>query len=100
MQINTAEHVQDSIVESFWKEKGQQEGMKIHARRSILMIIEQVKGSKLSDEFRKQMEGIHELETLDAILDEIWNVKDIDMIGATINKYDWLEEMNRLDEEI
>jgi hypothetical protein len=99
MENNIAEQVQESIVERLLKEKKQQDGMKVHARRSILMIIERVKGSNLSDEIKKQIEGIHELETLDAILDEIQNVKDIDMIEATINKYDWLEEMKQLDEE-
>jgi hypothetical protein len=99
MENNIAEQVQETIVDRLLKEKGQQDGMKVHARRSILLIIERVKGSNLSDEIKKQIEGIHELETLDAILDEIRNVKDIDMIEATINKYDWLEEIKRLDEE-
>jgi hypothetical protein len=99
MKNNTAEQVQESMVERFWKERGRQEEMKLQTRRSILRIIDRVKGSKLSDEIKKQIEGIHELETLNAMEDEIRNVKDINKIVATINKFDWFEEMNRLDEE-
>jgi hypothetical protein len=53
----------------------------------------------MSYDIRKQIDGIQELETLNAILGEIWNVKDFNKIEATINKYDWLEEIKRLEEE-
>lgn len=99
MEINIAEPIQESIVEHLWKERGKQEGMKVLTRKSILTIIKRVKHSIASYELKELIEGINELETLNAILAEIWNVKDIEKIWAVINKYDWLEEMKRLDAE-
>jgi hypothetical protein len=99
MKINSAEHIQESIVEQLRREKKHQDEMKILTRKSILRIIGRVKGSKLSYEIRKQIEGIQEFETLEAILGEIWSVKDIGKIVEIINKYDWLQEMKRLDVE-
>lgn len=99
MKINAAEQLHEAIEERIWKEKEQREGMKTLARRSIFRIIERAKGSHLTYEIKKQMDGFSELETLNAILSEIWSVKDIGKIWAVINKYDWLEEMKRLDGE-
>lgn len=95
----TAELTQESVVERLWEEKERQEVMKILARRSILRIIEGVKRSKPSYDIKILIEGIQELATLNAILAEIWNVKDMHKIGATLNKYNWLLEMKRLDEK-
>jgi hypothetical protein len=97
MTKSTAEVIHESIDERLWKEKSRREEAKSHARRSILRIIEKVNGSKLSDEIKQQIEGIHELEILNTILNEIWNVKEMDKIVATIDKYDWLDAINQLD---
>jgi hypothetical protein len=96
MKINTAEQIQEIIDEQLRKEKELQDEMKFLTRRSILKNIERV---KMSYDIRKQIDGIQELETLNAILGEIWNVKDFNKIEATINKYDWFEEIKRLEEE-
>lgn len=99
MTKSTAELIPESIDERLWKEKNRREEAKSHARTSILRIIEKVNGSKLSDEIKQQIEGIHELEILNTILNEIWNIKEMDKIVATIDKYDWLDAMNQLDEK-
>jgi hypothetical protein len=99
MKINAAELVQESIVERLRKEKEQQDQMKMLARRSIFKNIERVKIPGLTYEIKKQIDGIKEFETLNDILGEIWNSKDLDKIEATINKYEWLEEIKRLEEE-
>lgn len=99
MKINPPELIQESIVGRLCKEKGQQEATKILTRKSIIRIIKRAKGYQLSYENKKQIEGIQELEKLEAILTEIWNVNDMNKITATINKYDWLKEMERLDAE-
>jgi hypothetical protein len=96
MKINAAEQIQEHIVEQLRKEKELQDEMKFLTRRSILKNIERV---KMSYDIRKQIEGIQKLETLNAILGEIWNVKDFEKVEATINKYDWLEEIDRLEED-
>lgn len=96
---NTAEEIKDSIVERLWKENERQEEMKVLSRRSILRNIKRVKGSNLSYEIKQRIEGIQELATLNAILGDLWNVKDINKLEATINKYDWLEEMKRLENQ-
>lgn len=99
MNISNTEHIHESFVESIRGAKGRKEGMKILMRRSIFKIIQRAKGSKYSYEIKKQIEGINKLETLEAILAEIWNAKEMNMIDATIKKYDWLKEIEQLDME-
>jgi hypothetical protein len=99
MSKNTAELIQESKGVQLWEVKKQQKEAKIHTQKSILKIIERVNGSKLSEEMKEQIEGFYELEILETILNEIWNVKEMDKIVATINKYDWLDAMKRLEEE-
>lgn len=99
MKITSAERIQESIVERSWQDIVKQDEMKDLTRRSILRIIERVKSSQLSYGMKKQLEAIQEFETLNAMLSEIWNVRDAHQLETIINKYDWLEEMKRLDEE-
>lgn len=99
MKINAAEQIQESAVERLQKEKELQDQMKFLTRRSIFKNIERVKSSRLPYRIKRQIDGIQEFETLNAILGEIWNVKDFDKIEAIIDKYDWLEEIKRLEEE-
>jgi hypothetical protein len=99
MSKNTAELIQESKGVRLWEVKRQQKEAKIHTQKSILKIIERVNGSKLSEEMKEQIEGFYELEILETILNEIWNVKEMDKIVAIINKYDWLDAMKRLEEE-
>jgi hypothetical protein len=99
MKINAAEQIQESVVERLQKEKELQDQMKFLTRRSIFKNIERVKSSKLPYRIKRQIDGIQEFETLNAILGEIWNVKDFEKIEAIIDKYDWLEEIKRLEEE-
>jgi hypothetical protein len=99
MAKSTAELIQESKGVHLWEVKRQQKEAKVHTQKSILKIIERVNGSQLSEEMKEQIEGFYELEILETILNEIWNVKEMDKIVATINKYDWLDAMNRLEEE-
>jgi hypothetical protein len=98
MKLNSAKQIQETVEDHLWKER-QEEEMKVLIRRSIFRILERVKGSKLTYEFKKQIEGIYTMETLEGILGEIWNVKDISKIRGTIYKYEWFETMKQLDEE-